>query len=705
MSSKIRDITEGPQEPDFKPQKKQKKRIYSFKSNEPVTPKMEDIQHDDHHQQHFLKKYHLKAPKKIADLLKLAIFGFLIIFIINLISVYGTAINLKAQLTEQAKEGVDNLITAAKQSSNIGYQSATASFTEAEELFKTAEDSLWFISHDNSIYKQDSDISYAISSIISAAKDFTQAGQNLFAAIEEFNRIPIYFVTRNSRPDAKAPSLSAVIEKGLAQTDLAITQISDAANQLSEININVLPPNFQERFLTLQGYLDQTNQTLTDISQYFPSLLRLLGDRYPHRIMVLFQNNFELRPTGGFIGSYATFDLNDGYIENLEVHDVYDIDGSFGGYIEPPAVMGDFTNNWRFRDSNYSPDFPTSAKKILWIYEKEGGESIDTLVAINQGLLKDLLEITGPIQVGEFGQLKADNYNLLLSYIIEGKIWGSENPKHILKLFVPAMKDALLTEQNLSKVIPKIYNAIQQKHIFVYSKHEDLQDLFTYLNLDGTLHQPKADEDFLAVIHTGIGTKTDQFIEETIDHRTEISESQEVINTLTIHRNHQWSMDVYWQWETVLRQYGLSLSNITPSVLSILGNGVNTSNLRIYVPKNTELITSSDQSVQLLYDEELDLAYFSAKMVAKAGETTDLKIIYKPNLDSSLNSDSFATYKAYIAKQPGTAGSLLNKTIVPPENYQPIQYYPSDLKATSTGTLKINSNLVYDRYYSTIFEK
>lgn len=93
-------------------------------------------------------------------------------------------------------------------------------------------------------------------------------------------------------------------------------------------------------------------------------------------ILVLLQNNMELRPTGGFIGSYALLNFFQGKLVDFEVYDVYEADGQLRGHAEPPADLKQYLgeDGWYLRDANWSPLFPKPRFRRLGFLEKEMGK-------------------------------------------------------------------------------------------------------------------------------------------------------------------------------------------------------------------------------------------------------------------------------------------------------------------------------------------
>lgn len=650
----------------------------------------------------YIRGKRFKPPKYLGNLIRVAFAGFAIILVINIVNVYVIGKTIEKDISDTAYQGYNYILDAGKSATQIQFDNALESFDNAIMNFEEAEEELWFINTDYSFYNEDTNVGQAVNAMLEGGKYFSFAGKYFLEAVEEFNKIPLYFVTKNDPDQKDPPSITDSLRLGLEKTDLAIEQINLASEQILTIEESTLPPELRARVSLAKEKIEEISSTLTATSEYFPAILKLLGDRYPHRYLILFQNNNEIRPSGGFIGSYAIMDINEGYIEKLETYDVYDIDGSYGGVIEPPEEFKTWTQNWRFRNSNYSPDFPTSAKKARWFLEKEGGPTVDTVIAINQGLLTDMLEITGPVEVGNFGALNSENYNLLLSYVIEGKVWGEEDPKHLLKMFVPEFKEAILKEENISKVSSKLYKAIQQKHIMVYSSDEEIQGLFESAGLDGSVHISEPGEDYLSVIHISTGgTKSEQFMEEVILHHTDIDINGNVTNEITVERSHLWTDEIYFVWKKILEGYGFD--EMPDHIIDILGRGENKVSTRIYVPEGSVLLESDGSDVQTMYDKDIKKTYFFVEMDTKAGETS--KIWIKYSVPFSLGFDPVGTYKLMVEKQPGSRGSIFTKTVSSSEEIYNLSLHPEDATLTSDGDITYATTLVYDKYFSALWGK
>lgn len=683
-------------------EKLQKDKNIIYKKTTPITEVI-DIKGVKKNHYIYVKGRKFEPPKFLGNLLRIATVGFLIIILINAVNVYYTGKRLEKEISGHAYEGYSFLIDAGKNATKTQFSNAVASFEKALENFSEAERALWFISTDKSFYANSDNVGQAANAILNGGKYFALSGEYFLDALEEFNKIPLYFVSKNANANLSPPSITDTLKLGLEKTDLAIEQISLAAQEMAKINEEKLPPEIAVRASFAKKKVEEVSEILNSTAKHFPAILKLLGDRYPHRYLILLQNNNEIRPSGGFIGSYIIMDVNEGYIEKLETNDVYDLDDPFRDYIEPPENLKEFIPNWRFRDANYSADFPTSASKLRWFLQKEGGPSVDTVIAINQGLLRDMLEITGPVQVGDFGKLNSENYNLLLSYVIEGKIWGKEDPKHILKVFVPAFKEAMLKEKNIGKIGSKIYKALLQKHIMMYSSDEEIEGLFDAFGVSGRVHETQKNEDYLSVINSSVGSnKSDQFVEENITHETFIDEHGNITNEVTVKRSHNFDEDVLSRWKKILKNYGFE--EMPNWLLDILGRGNNKVFMQIYVPTDSILIESSDNNIETKYDAELKKTYFLTTLEVPNGQFREVKVKYRLpfSMNFSLPAD---TYKLIVEKQPGSRGSIFTKKIHVDESLENLSYYPEDSRISSDGDIVYATNLVYDRYFSGIWSK
>ena len=100
-------------------------------------------------------------------------------------------------------------------------------------------------------------------------------------------------------------------------------------------------------------------------------------------------------PPGGIYGILRHITFDKPKINDFRTYDIYDADGHVPNYVAPPEAIQTALQlgSWRLRDANWDPDFPQSAKTILWFFEQTGIEAPDILVAVNLSAVEKVFEV------------------------------------------------------------------------------------------------------------------------------------------------------------------------------------------------------------------------------------------------------------------------------------------------------------------------
>jgi hypothetical protein len=164
----------------------------------------------------------------------------------------------------------------------------------------------------------------------------------------------------------------------------------------------------------------------------------LTQDDVTRRYLVLLQNDYELRPGGGFLGQYAVLEVKNGEILSHEIGDSNNLDNTYKSDRMLPENLQKYlvgTKKWKFRDSNLSPDFPENVQNALHFYELSGNDAnFDGVFAVNSSIFEDLLRITGPISLTEkdfekYGEFTADGGLMKLQRIVEEPVFRADERK------------------------------------------------------------------------------------------------------------------------------------------------------------------------------------------------------------------------------------------------------------------------------------
>ncbi|MEK7188636.1 MAG: DUF4012 domain-containing protein, partial [Patescibacteria group bacterium] len=188
-----------------------------------------------------------------------------------------------------------------------------------------------------------------------------------------------------------ADSLKSELDDFYDESSFLLTEINSLPAFSNQIIPDIKP------LLKVRTYINESANLIA-------RLPILLGQDKPKTYLVLFQNNTELRPTGGFIGSFALITFSKGKLMDMEVFDVYSADGQLKGHVEPPLPIKKYLGeaNWWLRDANWDPDFAISSEKIEWFLDKELERSVDGVIGVDLEFVKDTLTATGPVKLNDF---------------------------------------------------------------------------------------------------------------------------------------------------------------------------------------------------------------------------------------------------------------------------------------------------------------
>ncbi len=220
----------------------------------------------------------------------------------------------------------------------------------------------------------------------------------------------------------------------------------------------------------------------------------LLGDEKPKKYLILFQNNMELRPTGGFIGSFALMTFDKGRLSEIVVNDVYSADGQLKGHVDPPEPIRKYLNEggWFMRDSNWDPDFRVSAEKAEWFLEKEVNQKVDGVIAIDLNFVQRLLKITGPIKLTDFGvTIDSNNLYQVIQSEVEGEFFAGSTKKAGL---LTSLSRNLITEvqglkgDKYTEFFKEIYESLERNHIQFFIHDSNTQESFSKLGYSGEIN-------------------------------------------------------------------------------------------------------------------------------------------------------------------------------------------------------------------------
>jgi hypothetical protein len=295
-----------------------------------------------------------------------------------------------------------------------------------------------------------------------------------------------------------------------------------------------------------------------DKKVFFDLLPDLLGLETPKTYLILFQNNTELRPTGGFIGSFGVVRVHKGSFELLSVQGTEQLDWRSlpSTAQKPPQPILEYLDvpYWYSRDANWSPDFRVAVPDILRLYNQEKGpyaDEIDMVVAITASVLQDVLADIGPLVV-EGKTFTAENAVDVLQYDTSYGYADRDIPWQDRKRIIDLLSTEIIRRisDDPIGIAPKLVSTLSTRaregHVMLYSTDEVLQAQFEAQQVAGRVLPSKGDA-LLWVDANLAALKTDQAIERALTYTLrQDTKTKEWISTATMQYVHTKDFD----WKT-----------------------------------------------------------------------------------------------------------------------------------------------------------
>jgi hypothetical protein len=253
-----------------------------------------------------------------------------------------------------------------------------------------------------------------------------------------------------------------------------------------------------------------------------------------HTFLLLLQNNYEIRPGGGFLGQYAIIKVKDGVVLSTKFEDANLLDQRINAKVTPPYALTRKLQikKWKFRDSNFSPDYPTNVEKALYFYRLAGGGSgdqFDGVIAVNSDVFNHVLALTGPVEANGKTFTKDDGARKL-EEVVERAYLGDDVPaeskqarKNIMKTLTATITEKLTSLGNIPKITELGLEELRNKNVMVWLRDEGLQQKIAEVKWDGAVNQTW-DKDYLYFVDANLGgLKTDYYVNRKINYTVDFT--------------------------------------------------------------------------------------------------------------------------------------------------------------------------------------
>jgi len=368
-------------------------------------------------------------------------------------------------------------------------------------------------------------------------------------AIKTFNRASILLEqSLQARPADYAGMLTdlSVEVQALSQRLDFLQALVDASPGLAKIDLF----DIDQEIDSLTIFLPEARRLVSQTSFLLKAAPKILAFEDKRTYLVVFQNNAELRPTGGFIGSFAFLTFEKGKLLDFQVEDVYTADGQLKGHVEPPAILKQYLGEagWYLRDANWNPDFPIAAKQIEWFLNKELNRRVDGVIGLNLNAAQLLLEAVGSVELVDYNEeITAANLFEKAEYHAEIDFFpGSTQKKDFLGSLGNQLFETVVNSgsQTWLRVLRGFYSALDQKEVLVNLHQARAQQVIESLGWSGSLRQIQTNTQVLAnylfVAEANLGVnKANYFLKRQLKHQTLFLKSGDSEQILTVDYDNQ----------------------------------------------------------------------------------------------------------------------------------------------------------------------
>jgi len=466
---------------------------------------------------------------------------------------------------------------------------------------------------------------------VQAARDFNEV------RMEEGGTLPEKSVLLLDRAEPEMESLEA-----------HLAAIDDHRDRISEHGL--LPP-----LAAAVGKLDKQRERAGELVQDYRRARELapavLGFSGPRTYLVLAQNNAELLPTGGLISVYGLITVRDGHIEKMFFEDAIAFGERWmkaGNYVKPPGPLANYLLkgwSWNLALANWSPDFPTAARQAQWFFEAGGGQPVDGVIGIDVNTLEELLGVTGPVDVPEYG-VRVTSENAL--DVIEANTRTPAHPGDDRKAIVALIADEVLDRvlhaepSQWSPLLDALGEMGDNKDLLIYLNDPNEERLVREMGWDGGLHDGPGD--YLMVVDASVNsTKLNIAIDQSLRLDVALDELGNARHQVTLGY-----VNNLPRW-----QEGRDAELVSRLMLGGTYGGY----VRLLTPSDSRLIAATERGSSIGLEEisqEGEKAVFGRFFALPSGREKALQIEYvSPTIVDT--SQGYWEYRLFIQKQPGAA--------------------------------------------------
>ncbi|MEY2849933.1 MAG: hypothetical protein RI885_2600 [Actinomycetota bacterium] len=296
-------------------------------------------------------------------------------------------------------------------------------------------------------------------------------------------------------PSALAPVDGAVdlapfeaIAPSLAESDGVV---ASAARDIEALDTGALLPPVAEAVDRLGGLLSEAREAVSAGSRATALLPAMLGSDEDRRYVLMFQNNAEVRASGGIPGALALVSTSGG---------AFSLDGQttandFPLFDDPVLELDEPSRNLfgtllgeKMQNVGEIPDFGTTGPLVAEMWERRFGVPVDGVIAVDPVTVGYLLSATGPITLPTGDVIDADS---AVDFLLSG-VYAKYQDTEIQDLVFAATARAVFDElsggiDDPGALVDGLARASVERRILIWNARPSERAILAGTSFAGTL--------------------------------------------------------------------------------------------------------------------------------------------------------------------------------------------------------------------------
>lgn len=388
---------------------------------------------------------------------------------------------------------------------------------------------------------------HAVDHLVAGATDLTLAGDHVVSLAKNYLQVR---QATSASGGSQVAALVGLVVSSRADVAKITDEIKAARGELDAMPQGVASQLSDAKTKVLSE-LDRVQPALDAFAHVQDQLPVMLGMNGPRRYLVLAEDPAELRPSGGFIGTYGLVTFDQGRISKSQFLNTLKLDFAPGPtYVEPPIALKEHLLgskfSWQLADAGWSPDFPTSAQEALTLYTHESGDTqVDGVIALDTYSIDLMLGVTGPIEVPEYGvTVKAGQTTMTALANTRQPADPSTDRKAILDVFGGKLMSAMMATPAAKwpALLNALTDAVSQGHLMMWAENDAAEALISWAGWDGAIRQDAGD--YLGAVDANVAptSKYNFVTHRAQDLQVQLDSSGNAHDTLDLTWDNRWNL-------------------------------------------------------------------------------------------------------------------------------------------------------------------